>query len=899
MEKLPENREIKDYKEGDTESHSIDNSQSKENFNFNIGNTSPEKPDIKHEKEEGEKQLEEREKFADQKVKEFTEIVEKYFGHIPGLGEASEQSEPYKKRQGDAFLHFSFHSVEWEKKNNPESKKILHIWDNLVKATDTWPLEGQREHPETLHFRGSDKNTTKKIFESIGLQKTFEEYKIHLQPKKEYLPLIVDKLTKAIKNNPELREVITRFKVSLHEHSKEQRWQPAMGKPVTEYVPEIVIYPLIGKKNSESALQKIMEIFKNEEVEKYGNNLTPRANLKVNNLIYFAQGDGYLKKILSQAQNKNELDRLKLKYLTEGNETAIQTLPKATTLLEDYFNEKYNFGLIKGEEPPQFVKDYWKANLKEGKESEEGKKEEIPPEKQPEELPEKAEEPQQTPEQQLKDEVEKFFVEQVQADRHFFSKDITPKEFRTWQEITQIDFKTFSEEKQKILMEMLANELGKNSNLIENAQKDLESKTIDKKEKDEIKKGLKEYLQPLQKAIRARTQVYHLALHPKKPPEKQLSQQPGKTEKKEEKLNQEKAEKIKAHFYEELKKVQDLSQETEIKKWRKTNECLRLIDDWLPFGYLDNFEGVDKVMEILEDSKSKLKISSPLIQEKTAQRIAHEMALQYKFWEKDNQTKIDKIDSFIDKWLKEKSVFYQRGEKFKNNALKQPNKISQWFVDQISVGLKLIGQRDRTLNRVSRILALQNVPYSKDIDQLISNIENKNIRFESIAEVHKIEEWEDKTKLKYLMNFKVGLGPLPIMPLKVDYYEKLIEEKAKNLKPEDKTLLMTMLEELKAGTKNKEMKEKLEQLGKSISGVVEKEKQIPKPEAVKDATEFVKKEEKKGKESIFQKMGGWGTVGGVAGFSLMMFLILIFLGEFKLLEKATGIDLEGGGKGKK
>lgn len=133
---------------------------------------------------------------------------------------------------------------------------------------------------------------------------------------------------------------------------------------------------------------------------------------------------------------------------------------------------------------------------------------------------EKPEEPQQTPEQQPKDEVEKFFVEQIQADRHFFSKDITPKEFRTWQEITQTDFKTFSEEKQKILMEMLANELGKNSNLIENAQKDLESKTIDKKEKDELEKGLKEYLQPLQKALRARTQVYHLALHPEKQPEK-------------------------------------------------------------------------------------------------------------------------------------------------------------------------------------------------------------------------------------------------------------------------------------------------------------------------------------------------------------------------------------------
>jgi len=84
-----------------------------------------------------------------------------------------------------------------------------------------------------------------------------------------------------------------------------------------------------------------------------------------------------------------------------------------------------------------------------------------------------------------------------------------------------------------------------------------------------------------------------------------------------------------------------------------------------------------------------------------------------------------------------------------------------------------------------------------------------------------------------------------------------------------------------------------------ISGVVDKEKQIPKPEAVTKAKEFIKNEEKKGKESIFQKMGGWNTVGGIAGFSLMMFLILIFLGEFKLLEKTAGIEMKEGGKGGK
>jgi len=92
---------------------------------------------------------------------------------------------------------------------------------------------------------------------------------------------------------------------------------------------------------------------------------------------------------------------------------------------------------------------------------------------------------------------------------------------------------------------------------------------------------------------------------------------------------------------------------------------------------------------------------------------------------------------------------------------------------------------------------------------------------------------------------------------------------------------------------------KQNQLIDKISGLVDKAKEIPKPEVIKKAAEFVKNEEKKGKESIFQKMGGWNTVGGIAGFSLMIFLILIFLGEFKLLEKTTGIEMEGGGKGGK
>jgi len=104
--------------------------------------------------------------------------------------------------------------------------------------------------------------------------------------------------------------------------------------------------------------------------------------------------------------------------------------------------------------------------------------------------------------------------------------------------------------------------------------------------------------------------------------------------------------------------------------------------------------------------------------------------------------------------------------------------------------------------------------------------------------------------------------------------------------------------EFQEGIKKPENQNKLKAVIEKFQKFISKEKEIPKPEVVEKAKEFIKSEEKKGKESIFQKMGGWNTVGGIAGFSLMMFLILIFLGEFKLLEKATGIEIGGEGKGK-
>lgn len=149
---------------------------------------------------------------------------------------------------------------------------------------------------------------------------------------------------------------------------------------------------------------------------------------------------------------------------------------------------------------------------------------------------EQSEEPQQTPEQTLKDQVEEFLAERLVKDTSFFSKDITSEEFRNWQDRNQVDFKNLPEEKQKMLMEMLGNKLKGSYKDIEITQKILQNilreQPIDEALKQQFENDLK-YLQNQQKAVRARTQAYHLALHP----DKQQEQPPKAEEQKEEPLD--------------------------------------------------------------------------------------------------------------------------------------------------------------------------------------------------------------------------------------------------------------------------------------------------------------------------------------------------------------------------
>ncbi|NMB92035.1 MAG: hypothetical protein GYA31_00110 [Parcubacteria group bacterium] len=275
--------------------------------------------------------------------------------------------------------------------------------------------------------------------------------------------------------------------------------------------------------------------------------------------------------------------------------------------------------------------------------------------------PEKNKKEQQTSEEKLKDEVEQFLAEQLAQDTEFFSKELTPEEFRVWQERNQTDFIHLSQEKQDALMTNLGNKLGEISKQIEEAEKNPTN----------LPKGGLEYLRNYQTAVRNKLQAYHLVFD----------------------------------------------------KQEQTSEQLNLEQNIL--SIIRNAEVVINQKEL--DPKDKIELL--------------------------------------------------------NDYAKKLAKLAKSSSEKIS------------------------------LPELI----------------------KDKNKLREFIN---GISQM-------------------------------------------------------------KEKEPPPPEAVKQAQEFIKKEEKKGKDSIFNKMGGWGTVGSIAAFSLLMFLILIFLSEFKLLEKATGFDLEGGGGKKK
>lgn len=137
-------------------------------------------------------------------------------------------------------------------------------------------------------------NYESRQYDLCGGKRSFEKglvgfYKIHLMPQEEEILHVVERLIETLKKDSELRKLIEAFKVqaALWGGDKMQ-FKNSESLPEYQYRPAIVIYPSWGKEKVQKLLDALLVIFKNVK----GSGNTPRFNIKVNDLVFYAQGDG-------------------------------------------------------------------------------------------------------------------------------------------------------------------------------------------------------------------------------------------------------------------------------------------------------------------------------------------------------------------------------------------------------------------------------------------------------------------------------------------------------------------------------------------------------------------------------------------------------------------------------
>jgi len=387
-------------------------------------------------------------------------------------------------------------------------------------------------------------------------------------------------------------------------------------------------------------------------------------------------------------------------------------------------------------------------------------------------------------------------------------------------------------------------------------------------------------------------------------------------------------EKIIDHFKTELLKIKDIKQNTGRQKAFKINTCLELINHWLPFGNLDNFEGIQEGLSVIKEINHDNKM---ILQ--AGEDIVNEMAFQFREWNEDESVKIKIIRDFINfamggkKPEKQKikgpseiapgQIQIEKKEETKTNIRKdspiklnityedierikkemkeakkaKADKEQIWIIKETKTLLSYIfdDKRDKTLSSVSQILAMAGVNYKKFQPLITDEIESQNTHNTTLKTVFNIEEKTKEERLNLFIQEKMKKGALPALPLKIEFYEKQIIEKLtkEGLDPEEIATLLAVIEEYGKCAKDEKSAERMKKLKEKIETIIKKEKEEETPEAVIQAKEFIKgKEEKDKKEPIWK-----GVTGGMIGFSLLLFLILFLLGEIKLTEKLSGLDI--------
>ena len=350
---------------------------------------------------------------------------------------------------------------------------------------------------------------------------------------------------------------------------------------------------------------------------------------------------------------------------------------------------------------------------------------------------------------------------------------------------------------------------------------ELEKTTINKEDADKFLKGTKE-------------------------PGKEGKKEKSDEEKRKENLERE----VTKKYNDELEKIKQMPDNTGKLKKEKTEKYFELINSWKDIAYLDNYKGIQNIFSEL----NKLKPSIFLYDLKKSQTITNiglSMALNYKEWDLKDKEKLKIIKNFINKESKENNIFYSK---------------------------------DKTFKEIAKILASEDIPFKGNIDVIVKNIENPDIKSETIAEILKIENESIKEKKELLKQTKENIAEEK-MPS-----EEKIKEQAKKIGVSEE-IISKLLTEGSEILKDQDVQKKVQELKDVIEKKAKEKGKIP--DCVAKTKKFIEEKDKDKKESP------WKTAFGVAGFGILLFLVLFMLAELKGIDYLSGQAVGGKKKEKK
>jgi len=339
--------------------------------------------------------------------------------------------------------------------------------------------------------------------------------------------------------------------------------------------------------------------------------------------------------------------------------------------------------------------------------------------------------------------------------------------------------------------------------------------------------------------------------------EEKEKEEKGKEEKKEpeEKEKEDLEKEITANLYDEFKKIKD----TPGLKMEKTEKYFQLIENWQDLAYLDNYKGIKNIFSELDKLKPSIWFYN-LKKARITNNVAKSMASNYEEWDLEDKEKLKIIKNFVNKQSKGK------------------NFLSSFFYS-----------KDKTLKEIAQILSLEDIPFKGNIEVIVKEIENPDIKSKTIESMADIEKQSIEKKKQSLQALKrdMKLDKLPPDKIIIELFKKLgIDSEAAS----------EILSKLVNASENPEVQKEFEELSKTkefqklkdtIEKVTKAEEGKEIPEDLKKVKEYIKDEKKE---------SPWKTAFGVAGWSILLFLVLFMLAELKGVDLLTGV---AGGKKKK